>query len=53
MKRIGGIFDRVVERDNLMPAFLKASRGKRARDDQRRFEANLEAEIERLREGLD
>ena len=52
MKRIGNLFERVVDRDNLRLAFLKASRGKRHRDDQRRFEANLEVELTRLREGL-
>lgn len=53
MKRVGNLFARVVERDNLLLAFSKASRGKRARGDWRAFAENLEDEIERLREGLE
>ena len=34
MKRIGHLFERVVEPDNLRIAFVKASRGKRHRADQ-------------------
>ena len=52
MKRIGNIFDAVVEPANLEFAFWKASRGKRARDDQRQYQANLDEELRRLREGL-
>ncbi len=52
MKRVGNIFDAVVERDNLRDAFLKASRGKRHHADQRQYAANLSQEIERLRRGL-
>ena len=52
MKRIGNIFDAVVEPANLELAFWKASRGKRARDDQRQYQANLDEELQRLREGL-
>ena len=52
MKRVGNIFGAVVERDNLRDAFLKASRGKRSRPDQRRYAENLDVELERLREGL-
>ena len=52
MKRVGNIFGAVVERDNLRDAFLKASRGKRSRLDQRRYAENLDVELERLREGL-
>lgn len=52
MKRVGNIFDAVVDRDNLREAFLKASRGKRHRADQQRYVANLEEELERLRAGL-
>ena len=52
MKRIGNIFERVIDPENLRLAFMKASRGKRHRDDQRSFERNLESELWRLREGL-
>lgn len=52
MKRIGHLFERVVDPDNLRLAFVKASRGKRHRADQMRFQQNLNAELLRLREGL-
>ena len=52
MKRIGNIFDAVVEPTNLELAFWKASLGKRSRDDQRLYQANLDEELMRLREGL-
>ena len=52
MKRVGDIFDRVCDPENLRLAFWKASRGHRARPDQRRLAGNLEEELERLRGGL-
>ncbi len=52
MKRIGHLFERVVDPDNLRLAFWKASRGKRFRDDQRRYQRILDEEIIRLRDGL-
>ncbi|MBQ7251691.1 MAG: group II intron reverse transcriptase domain-containing protein [Kiritimatiellae bacterium] len=52
MRRTGDLFPLVLERGNLLETFCKASRGKRGRPDQRAFEANLDAEIERLRAGL-
>ena len=52
MKRAGHLFEAVVEPANLELAFWKASRGKRARADQRAFAANLAEELARLREGL-
>ena len=52
MKRAGSLFDRILEPDNLRLAFVKASRGKRHREDQRAFEADLDAELGRLRDGL-
>lgn len=52
MKRIGHLFERVVEPDNLRLAFVKASRGKRHRADQMDFMRNLDGELARLREGL-
>ena len=52
MKRAGGIFEAVVEPANLELAFWKASRGKRARADQRAYAASLDAELAKLREGL-
>ncbi len=52
MKRIGNLFDQVVEPENLRLAFWKASRGKRHRPDQRTFAQNLSTELERMRAGL-
>jgi RNA-directed DNA polymerase len=52
MKRVGKLFEQVVEPENLRLAFWKASRGKRHRQDQRDFAANLSAELERMRAGL-
>ena len=52
MKRVGHLFERIVDYDNLRLAFCKASRGKRTRDNQRRFQANLDFELLRLRNGL-
>lgn len=52
MKRVGNIFDLVVEPENLRLAFWKASRGKRHRPDQRSFAANLSVELELMRCGL-
>jgi len=52
MKRIGNLFDAVVEPENLRLAFWKASRGKQHRPDQRKYAARLEEEIEGLRLGL-
>jgi hypothetical protein len=52
MKRVGKIFEKAVELENLRLAFWKASRSKRHRPDQRAFAKNLEKEIQHLRDGL-
>ena len=52
MKRVGDIFDAVVDRENLLRAFWKASRGKRSRPDQMAYAGNLDQNIDGLREGL-
>jgi len=52
MKRVGNLFEMVVEPENLRLAFWKASRSKRHRPDQRAFAADLEAEVQRLKTGL-
>jgi RNA-directed DNA polymerase len=52
MKRIGNIFEQVIEPENLRLAFWKASRSKRHRPDQRAFADNLDVEVRRMREGL-
>ena len=52
MKRVGYLFDAVIESENLRLAFWKASRGKRGRADQRAYASNLSEEMTRLRQGL-
>jgi hypothetical protein len=52
MKRVGNLFDRIVEPENLRLAFWKASRSKRNRLNQRSFVANLEQEVKCMRLGL-
>lgn len=52
MRRIGGLFDRIVDPDTLRHAFLRARRGKRDRHSVRRFEANLHDNLAQLRERL-
>ena len=52
MRRIGNLFEAVVERENLLLAFWKASRGKAARPDRAAYARELDAELAELREGL-
>ena len=52
MKRTGKLFEKIVERDNLRLAFLKAMRGKRDRLDARRFAARVDEHLERMAAGL-
>ena len=52
MKRAGNLFDLIADRENLLLAFSKASRGKADRADRAAFAANLRDEIEALRAGL-
>ena len=52
MKRAGNLFGSVLDMENLKLAFWKASRGKRARENQRAYAANLDAELARLQQGL-
>jgi hypothetical protein len=52
MKRTGNQFERIVERDNLRLAFLKALRGKRSRRDAQRFAQRLEQNLEEMAEQL-
>ena len=52
MKRVGHLFERVIDPENLRLAFIKASRRKRHREDQRAWQENLAREIVRIREGL-
>jgi hypothetical protein len=41
MKRVGGLHDRVLERDNFLVAFHRAARGKRHRAEVREFQRDL------------
>lgn len=52
MKRIGNIFDRVLDWDNLRLAFWKAGRGKRGNPDVLAYQRRLDDELARLRDGL-
>lgn len=48
MKRIGGLFDRIIERENLLLAFHRAARSKRFRSEVREFSDNLTSWVEEL-----
>ena len=52
MKRIGNLFERIVDRDNLLLAYNKASRGKSCRGDRLAFADDLERNIQKLHDGL-
>ena len=52
MRRVGALIDRVVERDNLRLAWLKAIRGKRCERYVQRFGARLEDELARIASDL-
>ncbi len=49
MKRIGNLWPAVIERENLVRAFHQAARGKRRKQEVRRFAENLDGNLERLR----
>lgn len=48
MKRLGGLFDRISERDTLVAALWRAARGKRDRPDVRSFVAQASDELRRM-----
>src|SRR5262245_33942243 len=52
MKRVGDLFDRVVDRTNLGLAAYRAALGKRDRGEVRKFFANFESNIEGIGEDL-
>ena len=52
MKRVGFLFDRILERENLLLAYAKASRGKCLRRERIEFGENLEANLAALAQGL-
>jgi hypothetical protein len=52
MKRIGNLWPAVIERGNLLQAFQQAARGKRRKQEVRRFAENLDENLETLRQEL-
>lgn len=53
MKRAGGLFERVVERENLRLAFYRARSGKAWRSDVLEFAADLDVNLRHMAEGLE
>lgn len=55
MKRVSGLYDRILERDNLIDAFYRAAKGKRYRAEVREFQSDLPSWLasipQRLRTG--
>lgn len=52
MKRKGYLFERICSMENLLQAFHNASNGKRKRDEVKRFEADLDANLRQLQAEL-
>ena len=52
MKRIGNLWSAVIERGNLVLAFHRAARGKRRKQEVRRFAEDLDGNLDRLRREL-
>ena len=52
MKRIGGLYEKIAEPENLRLAFWKAQRRKSGKQDILRYRENLEENLNQLREGL-
>lgn len=52
MKRKGYLFEQICSMENLLLAFHNASNGKRKRDEVKRFEADLDANLRQLQEEL-
>jgi RNA-directed DNA polymerase len=52
VKRVGNLWEGVIERGNLVLAFHRAARGKRRKQEVLRFEENLDENLEELREAL-
>ncbi len=50
MRRAGQLFDRIIEPDNLLRAFFRASRGKRVRAETREFAVALHTRLETMAE---
>ncbi|MGC9451978.1 MAG: hypothetical protein ACP5I4_11085 [Oceanipulchritudo sp.] len=49
MRRVGHLWEKVIEWDNLVLAFHRAARGKRGKVEVRRFAEDLEGSLRRLR----
>ncbi len=49
MKRVGNLWEAVLERGNLVRAFHQAARGKRRKVEVRRFERDLDENLEKMR----
>jgi len=49
MRRVGSLFEQVVDRENLRLAFSKTLRGKRSRSDARRFVVKLDENLDWMR----
>lgn len=52
MRRTGGLFDRVIDRDTLREAFARAARGKRSRPGVREFAARLDERCLEIARGV-
>jgi RNA-directed DNA polymerase len=52
MKRVGNLFEQIVERENLRLALHKAMKGKRDRAEVRSFTANVDERLEAIARGL-
>ena len=52
MKRLGNVWDKIIDRDNLVLAFNKAAKGKRHISAVRRVERNLDYHIDKLQQLL-
>ncbi len=52
MRRVGNLYERIADPENLRLAFWKASRGKRDRAEVRQYASHLDENLARLREDL-
>jgi len=52
MKRHGGLFEKIVDPENIALAYKKAKKGKTWQDSVKAFEPNMEAKLEELRQKL-
>ena len=52
MKSYNGLFDRMIQTENIKDAFYSASVGKRGRNDVRRALGNIDEEVEKVKKML-